>query len=184
MDNNILTIRGRVPRISPDAFVAHTAVVIGDVEIGAGSSLWYNCVVRGDMNEVRIGRNVNIQDGTVIHVDSRTYGTYIHDNVTIGHMALIHACVLQKGSMVGMRATVMDGAVVEEGALVAAGALVPPGKRIGAGEVWAGAPARKLRRIADRDRDMLEYIWPSYRDLGEEYRGAGFDLRDLTMVRK
>ncbi len=174
MTNNILTFRGMSPRLSETAFIAQNATIIGDVEVGAGSSIWYGCTVRGDMNEIRIGENVNIQDGTVVHVDSRTYGTYIHDNVTIGHMALIHACVLEEGCMIGMRATVMDGAVVEKGALVAAGALVAPGKRIGAGEVWAGTPARKLRQIGKRDQDMLDYIWPSYRDLGAEYVSCGY----------
>jgi len=175
--SNILPFRGKTPRVADDAFIAHTAVVIGDVEIGAGSGVWFHCVVRGDMNEIRIGQNVNIQDGTIVHVDSRTYGTYIHDNVTIGHMALIHACVLEEGCMIGMRATVMDGAVVEKGALVAAGALVAPGKRVRAGEVWAGTPARRLRQIGDRDQDMLDYIWPAYRDLGAEYVAAGYDGR-------
>jgi len=176
---NILSFRGQTPRISDRAFVAHTAVVIGDVEIGAGSGVWYHCVVRGDMNEIRIGENVNIQDGTIVHVDSRTYGTYIHNNVTIGHMALIHACVLEEGSMIGMRATIMDGAVVEKGALVAAGALVAPGKRVSAGEVWAGTPARRLRQVGNRDQDMLDYIWPTYRDLAAEYVADGFDVRSV-----
>ncbi len=179
MVGNILTFRGKSPRVSDSAFVAHTATIIGDVEIGTGSSIWYHCVVRGDMNEIRIGANVNIQDGTIVHVDRRTYGTYIHNNVTIGHLALIHACVLEDGCMVGMRATVMDGAIVGKGALVAAGSLVTPGKRVGAGEVWAGTPARRLREIGDRDQDMLDYIWPSYRDLGAEYVANGYDLRSV-----
>ena len=184
LTSNILPFRGKAPRISKEAFVAHTAVVIGDVEIGAGSGVWFHCVVRGDMNEIRIGENVNIQDGTIIHVDSRTYGTYIHDNVTIGHMALIHACVLEEGCMVGMRATVMDGAVVEKGALVAAGALVAPGKRVRAGEVWAGTPARRLRQVSNRDQDMLDYIWPAYRDLGAEYVTDGYDIRSIDKERE
>jgi carbonic anhydrase/acetyltransferase-like protein (isoleucine patch superfamily) len=175
---NILPFRGKMPHISDAAFIAQTAVIIGDVEIGAGSSIWYGCTVRGDMNEIRIGKNVNIQDGTVVHVDSRTYGTYIHGDVTIGHMALIHACILEEGCMIGMRATVMDGAIVEKGALLAAGALLAPGKRVGAGEVWAGTPARKLRQIGGRDQDMLDYIWPSYRDLSAEYIAAGFDCKE------
>jgi len=174
---NILPFRGKSPEISKDAFIAHNAIIIGDVEIGPGSGIWYNCVLRGDLNEIRIGQNTNIQDGTVVHVDSRTYGTYIGDNVTIGHMALIHACTLEDGSMVGMRATVMDGAVVENGGLVAAGALVAPGKRVGAGQVWAGTPARFLRDIKDSDADMMNYIWPGYRDLAAEFISGGYDVR-------
>ena len=177
MTGNILPFRGKFPKISKDAFIAHNAVIIGDVEIGPGSGIWYNCVLRGDMNEIRVGENTNIQDGTVVHVDSRTYGTYIGDNVTIGHMALIHACTLEDGSMVGMRATVMDGAVVENGGLVAAGALVAPGKKVGASQVWAGTPARFLRDIKDSDTDMMNYIWPGYRDLAAEFISGGYDVR-------
>lgn len=176
---NILPWQGKHPRIAADAFVAHTAVVIGDVEIGRGSSIWYHCVLRGDLNEIRIGEDVNVQDGTVIHVDSRTFSTRIADRVTIGHMCLIHACTLEIGAMVGMQAVAMDGAVVGEGALLAAGALLPPGKRIPPGEIWAGRPARRVRQVTDEDRrQMLDYIWPHYRDLGHAYQDAGYDLRD------
>ncbi|NQV43266.1 MAG: gamma carbonic anhydrase family protein [Rhodospirillales bacterium] len=175
----ILPFKGKMPVIHDNAFIAPNAVIIGDVEIGAGSGIWFNCMVRGDMNEIRIGTNTNIQDGTIIHVDSRTYGTTIGDNITVGHMCLLHACTLEDGCMIGMQATVMDGAVVENGALVAAGALVTPGKRVGAGEVWAGSPARLLREVGDRDKDMLDYIWPGYVELAEEYKRAGQDLRQL-----
>ncbi len=175
----ILPYKGVMPTIHKDAFIAPNAVIIGDVEIGAKTGIWFNCMVRGDMNEIRIGANTNIQDGTIIHVDSQTYGTFIGDNITVGHMCLLHACTLEDGCMVGMNATVMDGAVVEKGALVAAGALVTPGKRVGAGEVWAGSPARKLRNVGDRDQDMLDYIWPGYVELAEEYIEAGQDLRQM-----
>ncbi len=179
MTNNIQTIRGATPKIDETAFIASTAVIIGDVEIGARSSIWYHCVVRGDINEIRIGDDTNIQDGTIIHVDSRSYGTYIGSGVTVGHMALIHACTLEDACMVGMNATVMDGAVVESGALVAASALVPPGKRVPAGQLWAGSPARFVRSISETDRQMMDHIRPGYRDLAAEYRTAGLDLRDL-----
>ena len=119
-----------------------TATVIGDVEIGAETNIWFGCLVRGDMNIIRIGKRVNIQDLTVVHVDSQKYGTFIGDDVTIGHSAVIHACTLQDRCFVGMQACVMDGAVVETGAMVAAGALVPPGKTVKAGQLWAGTPAR------------------------------------------
>lgn len=173
----ILPYKGVTPDIHKDAFIAPNAVIIGDVEVGAKTGIWFNCMVRGDMNEIRIGANTNIQDGTVIHVDSKTFGTIIGDNITVGHMCLLHACTLEDGCMVGMNATVMDGAVVESGALVAAGALVTPGKKVGAGEVWAGSPARKLRDVGDNDQDMLDYIWPGYVELAEEYIRAGQDLR-------
>ncbi|MBL4613247.1 MAG: gamma carbonic anhydrase family protein, partial [Magnetovibrio sp.] len=113
----LLPHHGVSPKIDDAAFVAQTAVVTGDVEIGADSGIWYGCVMRGDVNCIRIGQGVNIQDGTVVHV-SRPFATVIGDRVTIGHMALIHACTLEPDSFVGMKACVMDGAVVETGALV------------------------------------------------------------------
>lgn len=175
---HIHAFRGVSPEISENAFIAGNAQIIGDVKIGAGSSIWYNCVLRGDLNEIRVGENTNIQDGTIIHVDSRNYGTYIGSCVTIGHMALIHACTIEDGAMIGMQSTVMDGAVVEAGALVAAGALVPPGKRIPAGQLWAGSPAKYRRDVKQSDQGMIDYIWPVYRDLTAEYIEAGLDLRN------
>ncbi len=177
MLGSILSVRGGTPKIADDAFIASTAVIIGDVEIGAGSNIWYHCVLRGDIHEIRVGKNTNIQDGTVVHVARNRFGTYIGDDVTIGHMALIHACTLENGSMVGMHATVMDGCVVEEGALVAAGALVTPGKRVKAGEMWGGSPARFIRKVSESDVAMINRIAPGYVELGSEYRDAGLDLR-------
>ena len=173
----ILPYRGKWPKIHETAFIAPNAVIIGDVEIGEGSGIWFNCVVRGDMNKIRIGSNTNIQDGTIIHIDSRTRPTIIGDNITVGHMCLLHACTLEDNCMVGMQATVMDGAVVETGAMVAAGALVTPGKLVTAGELWAGSPARCVRKTGENERDLLEYIWPTYVALGHEYMDAGQDLR-------
>ena len=151
MTGIILPFRGVAPKVAPDAFIAETAVLIGDVEIGPGASVWYGCVLRGDGNKIRVGRGTNIQDGTVVHVNHDPEGDYretgggmpalIGDNVTIGHMALIHACTLEDGSFVGMRAVVMDQAVVESRAMVAGGALVAPGKRVASGQLWVGSPA-------------------------------------------
>jgi carbonic anhydrase/acetyltransferase-like protein (isoleucine patch superfamily) len=176
----ILPYKNTMPRIHETAFIAPNAVIIGDVEIGAHSSFWFNCMARGDMNEIRIGENSNIQDGTIIHIDSRSCGTYIGNNVTVGHMCMLHACRLEDNCMIGMQATVMDGAVVESGALVAAGALVAPGKRVGAGELWAGSPARRVRLTGDKEQDMLNYIWPTYVNLSQEYIDAGQDLRSIN----
>lgn len=170
MTGLILPFNGVHPRIHPDAFVAETAVVIGDVEIGAGSSVWYGCVLRGDINWIKVGRNSNIQDGTVVHVNhDRGDGgmpTAIGDDVTIGHMALIHACTIEDRAFIGMRATVMDQAVVESGAMVAAGALVTPRKRVLSGELWAGSPARRLRALKEGERDEGPYIAGHYAKLG------------------
>jgi carbonic anhydrase/acetyltransferase-like protein (isoleucine patch superfamily) len=166
----ILPYRGVWPTIAEDAFIAPGASVIGDVAIGAGSSVWFGCTVRGDVHEIRIGAGTNIQDGTVVHVTKGKFGTYIGDNITIGHKALIHACTLEDGCFIGMGAVVMDGCVIEKGAMVAAGALVTPGKRVKAGELWAGSPAKLKRTLTDEDTAG----WPAqaahYAALGREYR--------------
>ena len=175
MTENIISFRGHTPEISNSAFIAPTASIIGDVKIGAGSGIWYNCVLRGDMNEIRIGENSNVQDGTIIHVASLGQGTYIGSRVSIGHLALIHACTIEDGAMIGMQATVMDGALIEAGALVAAGSLVPPGKRVLMGQMWAGTPAKYIRDVRQSDQGMIDYIWPVYRNLAGEYIDSGLD---------
>jgi methylmalonyl-CoA mutase C-terminal domain/subunit len=123
MASNILPYKGIWPVIDVGVFLAPNAYVIGDVEIGPETNIWFGCVVRGDMNVIRIGRRVNVQDATVIHVDSRKYGTFIGDDVTIGHSAIIHACTLADRSFIGMQACIMDGAVVESDRPRAAGIL-------------------------------------------------------------
>ena len=177
MTGNIIPFRGHHPEISKTAFIALTASIIGDVKIGTGSGVWYNCVLRGDMNEIRIGENSNVQDGTIIHVASLGQGTYIGSRVSIGHLALIHACTIEDDAMIGMQATVMDGVTVEAGALVAAGSLVPPGKRVMKGQMWAGTPAKYVRDVSESDQGMIDYIWPVYRDLAGEYIDSGLNAR-------
>ena len=171
----ILPHAGKSPRIHPDAFVAENAVVIGDVEIAAGASVWYGCVLRGDVNRIVVGENTNIQDGTVVHVDAERADlpgglpTLIGANITIGHMALLHACVLEDGCFVGMRATVMDAAVVESGAMVAAGALLTPNKRVPGGELWAGSPAKLMRPLSDGEKAMMVESPKGYAGYAREY---------------
>src|SRR5689334_4451821 len=166
----ILPYRGIRPRISAHAWLAPNATVAGDVEIAAGANLWFGVIVRGDAAPVLIGENTNLQDGTVVHVSSRQPPTRIGANVTIGHMALIHACTLEDGSFVGMKACVMDGAVVESGAWVAAGAVVTPGKRVPKGQLWAGTPARYLRDVTSEEALYIERLPQQYARLADEYR--------------
>ena len=172
---------GRAPLIDASAFVAAGAVVIGDVTIGAGSSIWYGCVVRGDVNKITIGQGTNIQDGTVIHCNRDTSGAdyrlsgggmscWIGSHITVGHMALLHACRLEDGCFIGMRAVVMDGAVVESGAMIAAGALVTPNKRVLSGQLWAGSPAKYLRDLTPAERQMLQDSPRDYAALAASYR--------------
>jgi carbonic anhydrase/acetyltransferase-like protein (isoleucine patch superfamily) len=178
----ILPYRGKHPRIAGDAYVAPGAVIIGDVVIGARANIWFGCVLRGDSNSILVGPETNIQDGTVIHVNEAPagldpatpgYRVSIGARVTIGHMALIHACTLEDGSFIGMRAAVIDGAVVESGAMVAAGALVTPNKRVKKGELWAGSPAKFFRALTPADLADFEATARHYCDLADEYRQAG-----------
>ena len=176
MAGNILPFKGTWPTIDPSVFLAPTASVIGDVEIGAETNIWWGCLVRGDMNVIRIGKRVNIQDLTVIHVDSHKYGTFIGDNVTIGHSAVIHACTLENDSFVGMQACVMDGAVIETGAMVAAGSLVTPGKTVKAGQLWAGLPAKFIRECGDQENEMIKQVPPEYWGMAQEYLKDGIGV--------
>jgi len=164
--------RGVHPKIDPAAWIAPTAAVIGDVEIGAGGSLWFGVVARGDVNFIRIGARTNIQDGSVVHVTRRRFGTTIGADVLIGHLAMIHGCTLEDGAFIGMKACVMDGAVVESGAMVAAGALVTPGKRVKRGELWAGSPARLMRVLTEAELTYFGYSAQHYAELAAGYLTA------------
>ncbi|MGE5547662.1 MAG: gamma carbonic anhydrase family protein [Solirubrobacterales bacterium] len=166
----ILPYQGTLPTIDAEAFIAPGAVVIGDVVIGKGSSVWFNCTIRGDVHEIRIGERTNIQDGTVVHVTGGKLGTYIGSDITIGHGAILHACTLEDGCFIGMGATILDGAVVESGAMVAAGAVVTPGKRVKAGELWAGNPAKMLRALSDADIAFFPKSAANYAALADRYR--------------
>ncbi len=172
MTGHVLPYRNRLPKISGDVFIAPTASVIGDVEIGARSSIWFGTVVRGDVQEIRIGEDTNIQDNTVIHVTRNGLGTYIGSGVTVGHMAILHACTLEDGSFVGMGAKLLDGVVVETGAMVAAGALVTMGKRVKGGELWAGNPARYVRKLTPEEVRFLPDTNAHYAELAAEYKAA------------
>ena len=175
----ILPYRNILPRIHPTAFVAPGAVVIGDVEIGAHANIWFNVVIRGDEAPIRIGAGANIQDGTVVHVSyapsagaGERIPTIIGEAVAVGHMALLHGCTLEPGAFVGMKALVMDRAVVESGAMVAAGAVVTPRKLVRAGELWSGTPARFARALKPEELAYMRWVPEHYRELAEEYRQA------------
>jgi carbonic anhydrase/acetyltransferase-like protein (isoleucine patch superfamily) len=150
----ILPLNGKWPVIHPSAFIAAGSRIIGDVEIGEDASVWYNCVIRADVNHIRIGARTNIQDGTVIHCDSDKDGaggfpTVIGNDVLIGHMAMLHGCTLHDRAFVGLGTIVMDGCVIEGDAMLAAGAMLTPGKTIPHREMWGGRPAKLMRPLTD-----------------------------------
>lgn len=168
----LYALDGKFPRIDPTTFIAPTASVIGDVEIGAESGIWFACVVRGDTNFIRIGARTNIQDGTIIHVDAMTFPTIIGDDVTVGHAAIIHACTLGNRAFVGMGSTILDGAVIEEGGMLGAGGLLTPGKVIGRYELWTGAPAKLKRVMDEEERRKFDRNAEEYRRLAARYRAG------------
>jgi gamma-carbonic anhydrase len=168
----ILPFHDLVPRVAADAFVAPGAVVVGDVEIGAEASVWYGCVLRGDVNYIRIGARSNIQDSTTIHVTTNGNPTLIGADVTVGHAAVLHACTLEDACFVGMRACLLDRVVVEAGGMVAAGALVTEGKRIRRGELWAGMPAKLFRTLSDAEMDGFRTSATHYVKLARTHNGG------------
>ena len=138
------------PKIHETVFVAETAVIIGDVEIGANSSVWYNSIVRGDVNFIRIGERTNIQDNCIIHVSRKTHPTVLEDEVTLGHRVTLHGCVVETGSLIGIGAIVLDGARVGRNSLVAAGSLVTPNTQIPPGSLVIGSPAKVKRPLDEQ----------------------------------
>lgn len=167
----VLPYKGIMPRIAASAFIAPGAVVVGDVEIGEGSSVWYNAVLRGDMNSIRIGRDSNIQDGTVIHIAART-GVEIGDDVLVGHLSMLHGCKLESGCYIGMRSVVLDGAVVESGAQLAAGALLPPRKVATRGKLWAGSPATPMRDLSEEEIARFKVSTDGYARYAREHTAS------------
>lgn len=177
---NIFAYNNLMPKISNSAFVAKTAIVTGNVEIGDDSGIWYGCVLRGDVAKLSIGKNSNIQDNSVLHgtrpnhIQNKTgkdgAQVIIGDNVTIGHSALIHACTISDNSFIGMKAVVMDLAIVEPFSMLAAGGVLTPGKVIKSGQIWAGNPAKYFRDLTDQEKDYIITSANNYAILAKEYK--------------
>ena len=161
---------GTTPQIDPSAFIAPGARIIGDVHIGAESSVWYNSVLRGDVESIRVGARSNIQDGSVVHVTTRRWKTEIQDDVLIGHLAMIHGCIIESHGFIGLGAIVMDGCLIESGGMLAAGALLTPGKRIASGELWAGRPAKVLRMLSEDELTRNRAASTGYVELARQHR--------------
>lgn len=170
----LMNIFDKVPSVDKDAFVAPSASVIGDVSVGRGSSIWYGCVLRGDVNSVSIGSGTNIQDNSLVHVaksnlSGKVLPTIIGDNVTVGHSAVLHGCTVEDEAFIGMGATLLDGVVVEKNGMVAAGALVRQNTRIPCGEVWGGNPAKFLRKLTDEEIAFIAQSAINYNNLAQAH---------------
>lgn len=150
------SVRGLTPKIADDVFVAPNAALVGDVEVGAGSSIWYSVTLRGDVMPIRIGNEVNIQDGSVVHGTYQECGTTIHDRVTIGHMVMLHGCEIGRGSLVGMGAIIMDRCQVGEHSLIGAGTLLTEGTVIPPRSLVIGRPGKVKRTLTDEEVKGLE----------------------------
>ena len=164
--------KGVVPKVHPSVFIAASADVIGDVELGEESSVWFNTVVRGDVNYIRVGRGSNLQDGTVIHVNRKGNPTVLEEYVTVGHAARLHGCHIKSHCLIGIGAVVLDRAVLEEECLVAAGAVVSPGTKVPRGSVLMGTPARVKRQVTEADLDLIRRSANNYIALAAEYKAA------------
>ena len=144
----IKTCRGKEPKWGKDCYLSENATLVGDIIAGDECSFWFNCVVRGDVNAIRLGNKVNVQDGAVIHCTYEKAATTIGNNVSIGHNALVHGCTVHDNVLIGMGAIVMDGVVIEENCLIAAGAVVLEGTHVESGSVYAGVPAKKVKSLS------------------------------------
>lgn len=165
----IRSFNGIHPRVHDTAFVSEDSFVIGDVEIGEDASVWFGSVVRGDVNYIRIGDRTNIQDGTVIHVSSKTHPTVIEHEVTVGHRVTLHGCYVETGSLIGIGAIVMDGVRVGANSLVAAGSLLTPGTQIPPGSMVMGSPAKVKRPLTPEELADLPRFWQNYVELKKHY---------------
>lgn len=163
-----------VPRLGPDVFVAPNATVVGDVVLGAAASVWFGAVIRGDVMAIRIGARTNIQDNAVVHVTGGKASTAIGDDVTVGHLAMLHGCTIGSRCLIGMTSVVLDGAVIEDDCFVAAGSLVTPGTRIPTRSLALGRPARVVRALEDADLAQIAEASALYmqyaRDFSERLR--------------
>ncbi|KAL5704678.1 Gamma carbonic anhydrase 1 [Ranunculus cassubicifolius] len=170
----LMNIYDKAPAVDKEAFVAPSASLIGDVQVGRSSSIWYGCVLRGDANHVKVGSGTNIQDNSVVHVaksnlSGKVLPTVIGDNVTVGHSAVLHGCTLEDEAFVGMGATLLDGVVVEKHGMVAGGALVRQNTRIPSGEVWGGNPARYLRKLTEEEKSFITTSAITYSNLAQAH---------------
>jgi carbonic anhydrase/acetyltransferase-like protein (isoleucine patch superfamily) len=173
---SIRSFQGLAPVLGQRVYVDEAATVIGDVELGDDVSIWPGTVVRGDVNCIRIGARSNIQDGSILHVthdgpygQAGGFATIIGADVTIGHGAIVHACVIEDACLIGMGSIILDGAVVRKNGFVGAGAVVAPGKTVGSGELWLGSPARCVRRLSDQEIEQLYYSAQHYVRLKDKY---------------
>ena len=175
----IHSFRGKQPVIADRVMVAPESFVLGDVEIGVDSSVWPGAIIRGDMHQIRIGERTSVQDGVILHITHASdynpggFPLTIGDDVTIGHQACLHGCTVGNEILIGIGATILDGAVIEDQVIIAAGTLVPPGKRLVSGYMYKGSPATQARPLSDKEKSYFKYTAGNYVKLKDEYLTEG-----------
>jgi len=165
----IVEFKGKKPKIDPSAFVAENAMIIGDVSIGPSANIWFNCVVRGDNNYIRIGKGCNIQDASVLHIVKDLYPLTLEDEVVLGHRVVVHGCHIGRGSLIGIGAIVLDGAEIGEESIIGAGSVVSPKSVIPPRSLAMGIPARVVRNLDEKDVRKIQGISEEYHELMEVY---------------
>lgn len=174
--NPIRTFNGKTPVVGPEVWVDPSAVVIGDVVLGEGASVWPLVAIRGDIHHIHIGARTNIQDGSVLHVTHASrfnpagFPVEIADDVTVGHKVMLHGCRIGHHCLIGMGSIILDGATLEPYTMLGAGALVSPGKTLEGGHLWLGSPARCVRPLTEKEREHIDYLALNYARLARAYR--------------
>ncbi|MGQ9509558.1 MAG: gamma carbonic anhydrase family protein [Thermodesulfobacteriota bacterium] len=166
----ILEFQGKYPKVHPTVFIAENAIVIGDVEIGSESNIWFYSILRGDLNFIRIGSRVNIQDGCILHVDKENYPLIIEDEVVLGHRVVVHGCKVRKGSLIGIGAIILNGVEIGEESIVGAGSVVTPNTIIPPKTLALGVPAKPVRSLNDQDFERIRDTIQDYNRLIKSYR--------------
>ncbi len=165
----IISFRNKTPKFGQNCFIAENSTVIGDVEIGSHSSIWFGSVLRGDVFYIRVGNNTNIQDNSVVHVTSNRYPTIIGNNVTIGHSATVHGCTISNNVLIGIGSIMMDKSTIGEYSILAAGSIVKPETNIPSGKLWGGLPAKEIRNIHENEIKWIDDLSKKYVELSVEY---------------
>lgn len=166
----ILRFKEKYPKIDPSVFIAENALVIGDVEIGPESNIWFHSVIRGDLNSIRIGSRVNIQDGCILHVDENFYPLIIEDEAILGHRVVAHGCTIRRGSLIGIGAILLNGVEIGEYSIIGAGSVVTPQTKVPPRTLALGAPAKPIRSLNDKDLEMIQDTLENYRYLKKCYQ--------------
>lgn len=166
----IKNFQDKQPKIHESVFIAENAVVIGDVAIGKNSSIWYGCILRGDVNYIRIGERTNIQDASVIHVSAKTHPTVLEDEITVGHRVTLHGCYIESNCLIGINSVILDGAHIGRNSLIAAGSLVTPNTKIPEGSLVMGSPAKVKRELSADEINDLEKFWRNYVEYSRIYK--------------